>query len=254
ASAWYEQQGIVEEAVFHALEGGHWPEAVRLIEKHSDTIWIHGGQRTLEQWLKALPTEWIALRPIVSFVQAALYLYDLRIPEALSVLDNCRSAAQEDAWTPDIRGRMAVVRSHIGRFQGDFDAAVAYAREALDSLSKDSPFWRSSALFSLGVALLEENHLPMSAQSLREAIAESRKIGNAHTLVLASITLGQLLNSQGALGEAADNYRSALAYAEERHYHHAGEVIVLYAGLGRLHYQWNDLNAAETCLQEGLKR
>ncbi|MCW3054766.1 MAG: ATP-dependent transcriptional regulator [Chthonomonadales bacterium] len=254
ASAWFAGAGMADSAILHALQGKHWESAVRLIEQYSDAIWIQGGQRELEQWLTALPADWIARRPLLTSIQAALYLYDLRVPEALSALDSCRLDAEDDSWTPDIRGRMAVLRSHSVRFRGDFHSSAAFAREALASLSQDNSFWRGSALFSLGVALLDGDQLGAAAQSLAEAIAESRKIGNTHTCVLATVAYGQLLYAQGALHEAADLYRSMIAFAEERQYHHAGEMIVLFAGLGRLHYQWNDLTTAEHCLHEGLKR
>ncbi|HLK57150.1 MAG TPA: hypothetical protein VKU00_11325, partial [Chthonomonadaceae bacterium] len=185
ASAWYAQEGMVEEAVFHALESRHWEMAARLIERYSDALWEQGGQRTLERWLKALPTEWVARRPVLSVMQAFLHLSALRFPAALATLDTCRRTVQnEEVWTPDIQGRAAAIRSSVQRLQGQLDVAVTLAQEALACLAEDNGFWRSSALVSLGVALSESDHLSAANTALIEAIAESRCIGNMHTYLL----------------------------------------------------------------------
>jgi LuxR family transcriptional regulator, maltose regulon positive regulatory protein len=256
AAAWYEQQGMMEEAIYHALEGQHRQMAAQLIERHWDEVWMQGGQRTLEQWLKALPAEWLRTRPMLSVIQATLALYDIRIVAALEALDNCRPAMQEeeDSWTRDVRGRAAILRSNIVRFQGNIELAVALAREGLACLLPDNGVWRVSALFSLGVALFDGDRLAEADAVLTETIAESRQIGITHICAGAAITYGQLHEAQGTLHEAARIYESALAYATERKYHYAVETAVIFAGLARIHYQWNDLAATETCLHEALER
>jgi LuxR family maltose regulon positive regulatory protein len=255
ASAWYEQQGMVEEAVHQAMEGRHLRTAARLIEENCDQFWLQGGQHTMEQWLKVLPAEWVASRPMLSFMQGGIYAYDLRPMAALAAIDNCEAAAKaEGSWTRKIQGRVAAVRSNIARIQGDFDAAVAFAREALASLSPDNSLWRNAFLFHLGVALYEGNHLSGASQALTEATSESQKVGNLTIVVLGPAAYGQLQEAQGALLEARQTYRLALDYVAECNCQYAGETAILFAGLGRLHYQWNDLTAAETYLNEGLKR
>jgi LuxR family maltose regulon positive regulatory protein len=255
ASAWYTRERMVEEAVFHALEGKHLQLAARLIEEHSDAIRLQGGLRMLERWLKALPADLVASSPMLSVIQASIHVSYFQLPEALAALDTCQSAAQEeDAWTQDLKGRVAVLRSHIMRHQSDIDAAVDLAREALTCLSKDNWLWRDFSLFSLGVALYAGERLSEAGQAFREARTESRKVGNAHGYVLASIADGQLHHAQGALQEAGRIYREALGYATERKYNHPDQIAVLFTGLGRLHYQWNDLTAADTAFHEGLKR
>ncbi|HLV82015.1 MAG TPA: hypothetical protein VKT32_17125, partial [Chthonomonadaceae bacterium] len=255
AAAWYEQQGILEEAIHHALEGRQPQMAAQLMEQHWDEVWRQGGQRTLEKWLKALPPECFQGRPMLSVIQATVLLYDIQVVAALEALDRCRlSTPVQDAGTQDVRGRAAVLRSNIVRFQGDMDLAADLARESLACLAPDNSIWRVSARFSLAVALFEGDRLAEADEALDAAIVESRDLGIHHICVPAAIEHARLQEARGLLQEAARIFETALAYATEQKYHYAIEMAVLFAGLARLRFQANDLDAAETFCRQGLER
>ncbi|UCG26027.1 MAG: AAA family ATPase, partial [Chloroflexota bacterium] len=63
ASAWYEQNGFIEEAARHALAAGEDEKAARLIEKLGEILWEHGEPTTMLGWLEALPDDQIIARP-----------------------------------------------------------------------------------------------------------------------------------------------------------------------------------------------
>lgn len=255
AAVWYDSEGIAEEAVHHALAGNHLELAAAYVEAYSDAIWIRGGQRTIEQWLKAFPEEQKQAHPVLSILQATLHLYDLRLDAALEVLDNCRFEPQVDnARAQNLRGRMAAIRSDVTRVQGNFELSLTQAQEALACLSREDYLWRGIVLFNLGVLLFEKDAPADAVLPLTEAIEESITSNNPHSHLQASMALGQVREAQGALKEAERLYRSALDFAEERKFHHTGETAFIYAGLGRCSYHVNDLTAAESSLNEGLKR
>lgn len=255
AAVWYESQGIAEEAVHHALIGNHLEQAAEYIKAYSNRIWMRGGQRTVEQWLKALPEDRIQSQPALSVIQASLCLYDLRLAQAMETLDNCRFKPQEDdPREKDLWGRMTAIRSNVLRIRGDFEAALTQGREALAYLSQENYLWRGMALFNLGVLLFERNAAAEALRPLTEAIEESVKADNPFTHLSASMAFGQVHEARGALQEAARIYQSALDFATERKFHNTGDTAFLYAGLGRCSYQQNDFAAAETYLNAGLER
>jgi LuxR family maltose regulon positive regulatory protein len=60
ASAWYEQNGFIDEAIEHALRGEDFEQAACLIEEQVDTISEH---TRLLRWLDALPVKVILSKP-----------------------------------------------------------------------------------------------------------------------------------------------------------------------------------------------
>jgi LuxR family maltose regulon positive regulatory protein len=55
AAAWYEQHGLPDDAIRHALAAGEQEWAARLVEEHFDTVFnLRGEQATIRTWLPAL--------------------------------------------------------------------------------------------------------------------------------------------------------------------------------------------------------
>ena len=58
AAAWYQQRGLPDDAVRHALAAGEPEWAARLVEEHFDSVFnLRGEQATIQSWLPALPAE-----------------------------------------------------------------------------------------------------------------------------------------------------------------------------------------------------
>ncbi len=69
ASRWFERQGLVPEAVQHALAAEDWERAIGLIEQHSLTIAVGGSVDPAAGWLAALPEHLIATHPLLNRLQ-----------------------------------------------------------------------------------------------------------------------------------------------------------------------------------------
>lgn len=63
ASKWYEQNGLKDEAVDHALRAEDYVRAVYLIERDVNTIWAYGEYAKVGRWLAGLPDELVFSRP-----------------------------------------------------------------------------------------------------------------------------------------------------------------------------------------------
>ena len=58
AAAWYEQHGLPDDAIRHALAAGEQEWAARLVEEHFNTVFnLRGEQATIRTWLPALSEE-----------------------------------------------------------------------------------------------------------------------------------------------------------------------------------------------------
>src|SRR5947209_17624103 len=57
ASTWYEQHGLTNDAVHHALAASDFAQAARLIEQAFNALVRRGEITTLQRWATALPNE-----------------------------------------------------------------------------------------------------------------------------------------------------------------------------------------------------
>jgi LuxR family maltose regulon positive regulatory protein len=255
AATWFEQQGMGEEAVHHALAGNHTEQAAGLIERHAQEVWERGERYTLEEWLRALPVEIIRKRSWLCVHQSTLYLYQLQIRAAEEILEGCPfDGRQGDAHERDIQGRLLVVRALLTRLTNDLERSEACIHEALPLLASDNTSWRAAAYLNLGMLHFEANRLREADESYLAAIAECQTVPTFYIRIMATVTRAQIREAQGALREAGDLYYSLLQLATERKALHLTEINLIHAGLARLHYQWNDLPAALNCLRESSSR
>ena len=92
AAAWYEEHGLADDAIGHAVAAGEMTWAARLIEQHVDAlIYLRGEGATMQRWLSALPADLIRSRPRLLLAQAALADASGRV-EAGETTARCRRA------------------------------------------------------------------------------------------------------------------------------------------------------------------
>jgi LuxR family maltose regulon positive regulatory protein len=64
---WYEQNGLIEEAVEHALATAHltrdFESAARLLEQIAQDLILRSGFKTLQNWLDAMPDDVLRAHP-----------------------------------------------------------------------------------------------------------------------------------------------------------------------------------------------
>ena len=72
AAAWYEEHGLADDAIRHAVAAGEMTWAARLIERHFDAAHsLRGEAATIRRWLSALPADLVRSRPRLLLAQAA---------------------------------------------------------------------------------------------------------------------------------------------------------------------------------------
>jgi LuxR family maltose regulon positive regulatory protein len=142
--------------------------------------------------------------------------------------------------------------------QGQFDHVLELAQHILPRLIDDDHVWlynRSDALrppvrFMVGVVHEMRGELRTAEEDFRiSAVAGSN---NPHIVALALGHLGSMQAQQGQLRAAAETYQRALHLAEEMGRYSSPFFGISRAGYGGLLYEWNDLDAAQQHLDEGI--
>lgn len=253
AAAWFDAQGLGEEAIHQALAGHHLEQAAEYVDRYADGTWKRGEQVTLEGWLRALPRELILARPRLCVMQGAIYIYTVQLQAVQELIDVCRpTELSEDPDLRDVQGRLLALEGFLLRMLGQYPEARKISQIALSCLDEENARWRAVTTLNLGVLYFEDGNLSGTIEAFTEAAHLARLGEDLVTVLIARCGLAESREEQGALQEASRLYQSALDYMTERNIKRFPHQLWLYCGLGRLHYEWNDLSEADLLLQQGL--
>jgi len=121
ASEWFEGQGLVVEAIQHALHSSDAPRAIRLIERVGSALVLDQQVQTVLGWLGELPSAQVSERPVLCTIRALALVFSNRPDAAESSLqdaERCLTAQPTTNEAREILGRAAVIRAPaIGRPQ-----------------------------------------------------------------------------------------------------------------------------------------
>jgi LuxR family maltose regulon positive regulatory protein len=269
ASAWFEQQSLIDEAIGLALDAHEHDRAARLIELHVGWLFQHSELQLLAKYIGELPPAFAAQHIHLLAMRAWALLASGQSAEAqrdLQTIVRVAGIAEADwqRWTDlSDKARAALMETTVMhmRFlmdQGQIDHMLELAYHILPRLTDDAQVWlynRSDALrppvrFMVGVAREMRGELRAAEEEFRASAAEGSD--NPHIVALALGHLGSMLMQQGQLRGTAETYRQAFHAAEEMGRYSSPFFGISRAGYGGLLYEWNDLTAAQQQLEEGI--
>jgi LuxR family maltose regulon positive regulatory protein len=260
ASAWYEQHDLIVEAVHHARLAPDVEGMIRLIEQHTHSLAFRGQAHMVLNWLHALPDELVRTHPRLCFSQALLLVFTGQLAEALQRSQDAEQSASHITPIDEAQSflnQVATVQAYILFTQGDLASSVTLAEQASDQLAERPVQVREATrviaahrlLLSGDVRRVDEQRVARLASPLE---AGSDVFAMGVFVHLTSILLqARLLRLQGRLQRAAATY-GQLAQVQaglEGALIHPGYCF----GLGELRYEWNDLEAAERLLEQGME-
>ena len=256
ASQWYEDNGLQIEAFQHAAAANDIERAERLAEGKGIPLHFSGGVTPILEWLESLPTSVLNARPSLWWRHAALLLINgqtagvgEKLQAAEAALAAILKGSEPDDKNRNLIGQIAAARATLALTRYDIETMLAQSRRALEYLNPNSLFNRASANWTLGYAYILLGDRPAARQAFTESISLSQASGAMFTLILATIGLGIVQEVDNQLYQAAETYQRVLQWAGDKPQQIIGEA---HLGLARVFYEWNDLDAAEQHVQQGL--
>ncbi len=259
ASVWYEQQGILNEAIDMALSAQEFTRAATLIEQDLRPHYVYATvheYHTLRRWLDSLPADILEQHPQLCLRVAMLLLFpyggraDCQ-PSTLAQIEQLLRTAEKSWQTEDNTsgiGQLFAFRALLSREQGNGALAARFARQALPRLSDTDQQWRGSCFASIGTEEMLAGRTREARQFFQEARCSSEAAGNRFAVRAALLALGETCFLEGALRQAAACYREVSTSAGEDLSDKAKALL----GLARLSYEWNALEEAWQEAEEAL--
>ena len=155
ASGWFAAQGLVEEALEHALAAGDISVAANLVAKHRHDLYDREQFARLTRWLRLLPTEAKEHHPELLLAEARIATMNWRFTEAAVLLDHAdkvlTEAPLDESQTEFASGELAVLRGILDLWDGNTKRLVSGLQRALEQLPRTAGHLRG--LGHMGIAV-----------------------------------------------------------------------------------------------------
>ncbi len=150
-----------------------------------------------------------------------------------------------DDKTDDLLGQIAAIRAMLAVPKNHAETILTQSRRALALLHPNNVPMRITTTWTLGYAYQVQGDRQAARQAYEEAAAAARRSDNVMLTLAALTNLGQVQESDLQLRQAAATYAELVELADNLPWIMAYLPVVL-LGLGRIHYQWNELTAVAT--------
>ncbi|MFN8471047.1 MAG: LuxR C-terminal-related transcriptional regulator [Anaerolineae bacterium] len=175
ASAWFAGQGLLEEAMDHALAAHDTDAAVRVVARHRHALMNYEQWRRLEQCLSLLPAEaWDSPEVLMTEVWLA---HSRRADfETMARLGERAAARVDELGLPaeqaqSLLGELDTLATLLAYYRGDAEQSIMSGRRALERLPLDAYTVRSFAWIHLAAA----HHLKGDREAAYAALAEGAR-------------------------------------------------------------------------------
>jgi LuxR family maltose regulon positive regulatory protein len=175
ASHWFAKNGLIGEALRHALTAGDVSTATQLVVRHRYELMNTEQWHRLERWIRILPDDAVAQSPYLLSAKAFMALYSGRHHE---ILVNAQRAGQLLAALPAeseeskiVRAELAVIQSVVN-LSAQPGQAIADAQLALEQLPPQALHIRGIAHGVVPVGLQMQGEYRQALEVFREIIGD----------------------------------------------------------------------------------
>jgi len=267
AADWYERQGMLSQAIEHALKGESFEWAGQLIERAGQAVFGRGEVNTLVQWLAALPDELVRSQPKLNMLYVISLLILGQLETVESRLEEIERRLDLETLSPDERetlsGQVNTARAYWTMIQGDINTAIRLARRASKHLlAQDDALMRGFVSWMLDFGQwLGENTVPVDG-TFTGNVEVNQTTGSTLSVLLSIYVAGRFQMFQGHLRSAEEFFRHGLQIAGEQDQRLEMRLSderpilgasLIYQGLGCVALERNDLDAAERYVDRSIE-
>jgi LuxR family transcriptional regulator, maltose regulon positive regulatory protein len=256
ASHWCEANGLAAEAIHHALAGGDFARAARLVEGEAERLLRRGEAVTLATWLARLPATEVAARPSLSIAQAQMHMHFHQLDaaeQALALAEAGMPLPSPPALVDGFLGEALAIRANIALNRSDLAATIALGQQALARLPAEKGHRRAEALLYIAVAYAWQAQYDEAIPTYAAAARAAMQAGNQLIAVQGLVYQAQIQRFQARLAEARALLDQAERYAREQGISHLPLMAPFHVNKADLLYEQNQLELATEAVMAGIR-
>jgi LuxR family maltose regulon positive regulatory protein len=251
AARWYEQNGMVEDAIQHTRLIGDHEHTAALLELCIERMLNEGGLSTVMQWCIELPAEILNHHPWLSieFLRGA-YLKGT-IKQYPQIFETVERYLQEHADSSQPRDKKMlahfnVVKANRAFLDRDIPGTIQYGNLAAQQMARDSQV-RQGVLAMVAYAWLLRGDMDQSDLILQELLSPMQQNSNVYsqTLSLCSFTRSFYLYTRGKLHQSYDLCEQTIETLIQTGKHHLPGAGLLDLGKSFTLAEWGRYEEAE---------
>jgi ATP/maltotriose-dependent transcriptional regulator MalT len=191
ASVWFEEHGLLDEALHHALAAGDLDLAARQMNAGLLNVINREDRSTLEHWLGLLPEEMIQQRPELLMIRVWVLEFTWRLKQQAQVLLQIEELMDSETGAilpvdelQILRGQILVLRAQQAYFSNQTSRAIDLCRQALALLPPSWTFVRGGAMLYLGISMQASGQVLAVEQLLQDEYESYGDKSDAYALLL----------------------------------------------------------------------
>jgi LuxR family maltose regulon positive regulatory protein len=193
ASLWLESQGLIEEAIYHALKAEDIVGTAQIIERHRMAEMNADRWYALETWLNGIPQPIRQQRLPLLLCQLWIAYNGYRLTEIPGLIEQAERLRRDSPFEPNLLAELNILNGIIDFWQGQCDRSLEYFEIGLEQLPAEAYVIRAEgelhaclALYTLGQEQAATQRLNSELRQLdaNQVAARLRLVGSLMLIYL----------------------------------------------------------------------
>ena len=254
ASAWFEKNGFITEAIHHLLVIREYEHAANLVERYGPA-YLEQDDLSIFHMAEKIPAEWLITRPKIGLYQAWFFITQGNIRKAVPLLAELSRFLDDSKPNASPRWMKTIIYAAQAFIAPAASITDPYLPddELLDEIPAVEPILRNAADFLYAMALGRRGMLDRAVEFAIKCIKREKSQQGKVTIPTLAPFLTRVLLMQGRLSESAalcHEYLDTIEASGYRFVYTSGSMKI---DLGEIMYEKNYLEEAEQYIRDGLK-
>ena len=255
AAAWFEQTGMISEAIEHSLAAKDYSHGIQIIGNVALPMILQAHVRTVDGWLRSIPQTYLEQSLELNMAFAWLNLLRGTFSEATPYVERLFtmfSSIDRRDQNSSIHGEWLALQSRLLSVQGKTAESQDLANQALQILPETAVHIRSLIYINQATIYQQMLDYDHAAETFQMIVRDSQATGNFTFEILGTSGQAQMLLQQGKLHAGFE-----IASQGVRRLEITGKTTpfsaTLYGELGQIHYHWHQLDQARSYLLRSIQ-
>ncbi len=178
ASAWFEGQHLIDEAILHASKAGGAFRAADIVERHYHKELNQDRFYVLEKWLGKLPAEFIQQRPKLLLGHAYVAFFRQQTTKLIPTLDQVESLLNNGAENGDLLIELQFFRGYNHFWEGNTEQSERELEAVVNAMPEEKQLLLAEAEVHLGLARYLNGKKAMALEALNYRIQNTGSTGS----------------------------------------------------------------------------